>query len=191
MIQGRPFWISMLVFQLLFGFAVFAITRDYYRAEGGPAIADAPAVNHPSLEPSGRFSNIDPGLLTTLSTGAATPTDPFEISRQANQFFASKDYARAANLYEKLLAFESDSAETHNNLGLTLHYLGRSDEALQRLNEGITLDPTHQRIWLTLGYVSSQVGNIEGAEKALQKAIDMGAENDIGRSAANMLEGLR
>jgi Flp pilus assembly protein TadD len=56
------------------------------------------------------------------------------------------------------------------------------------LNEGIALDSTYQRIWLTLGYVNSQLGQTEQAREALGTAVQMGPDNEIGRSAADMLE---
>ncbi len=39
---------------------------------------------------------------------------------------------------------------------------------------GLAVDPTHQRIWLTLGFVSSQLGNTEQARTALTTAIELG-----------------
>jgi len=93
-------------------------------------------------------------------------------------------------MYEQLLAFSPNDAEIYNNLGLTLHYLGRSTEALGRLNEGIAVDPEHQRIWLTLGYVNSQLGNIEQARAALTTAAQVGTDESIRQSAMRMLEGL-
>jgi len=118
------------------------------------------------------------------------PQDPLEIYRQAEQFFANKQYDRAAQSYEQLLAYSPNDAEIHNNLGLTLHYLGRSNEALQRLNEGTSVDPENQRIWLTLGYVNSQLGNTEEARSALTKATQIGSDESIKRSALQMLEAL-
>jgi Flp pilus assembly protein TadD len=69
-----------------------------------------------------------------------------------------------------------------------LQYLGRSTEALRALDEGIALDPTYQRIWLTLGFVNGQIGNIEEARKALTTAVQMGANSDVGQAAAELLE---
>ena len=83
--------------------------------------------------------------------------------------------------------FDPQNVDTLNNLGLTLHYIGRSDEALSRLNEGTAADPGYQRIWLTLGFVNSSVGNSEAARDALTKAVELNPDNDVGRSAAGML----
>ncbi|MDH3751165.1 MAG: hypothetical protein OEU40_11265, partial [Gammaproteobacteria bacterium] len=74
--------------------------------------------------------------------------------------------------------------------GLTLHYLGRSTEALRRLNDGIAVDRSNQRIWLTLGYVNSELGNTEEARTALTTATQIGSDESIRQSALNMLENL-
>lgn len=176
----------MAIFQVAFGFAVFAITRDYYMANGTAATSSEPA----KATTADRFSSIDASLLDSLGSNSAFPQDPIEISRRANEYFANKQYARAADLYEKLLTMDPGNVDTLNNLGLTLHYIGRSEEALQRLNEGVTVDPTYQRIWLTLGFVNSSVGNNAAAREALSKAADMDPDSEVGRSASQMLEDL-
>ena len=66
--------------------------------------------------------------------------------------------------------------------------VGRARE--QRLEEGVAADPSYQRIWLTLGYVNSQLGNREKARAALQKAADMDSGNNVGQSALSMLDEL-
>lgn len=93
-------------------------------------------------------------------------------------------------MYEQLLAFNPNNGEIHNNLGLTLHYLGRSSEALRRLNEGVAVDPDNQRTWLTLGYVNSALGNTGQARMALTKATQTGTDESIRQSAAQMLKAL-
>ena len=90
-------------------------------------------------------------------------------------------------MYEQLLVFSPNDAEIYNNLGLTLYYLGRSDEALRRLNAGVAVDPEHQRIWLTLGYVNGQLGNTEQARTALTNAAQRGGNESVRESAMKML----
>lgn len=190
MMRDSKFWASMAVFQVLFGLAVFAITRDYYMTQAsspGPHAAmenpDVPAWPNVVTQTSiARLSSSAPG----------TPgiQDPAEMSRQADAFFAGRQYEKAAELYERLLAFNPDTADAHNNLGLTLHYLGRSSEALRRLDEGAALEPGNQRIYLTIGYVNSQLGNTEKARTALTTATQIGTDESIRQSAINMLENL-
>jgi Flp pilus assembly protein TadD len=116
--------------------------------------------------------------------------DPAEISRRANEMFSNRQYEGAAELYEQLLAFSPNDAEIYNNLGLTLFYIGRTDEALRRLNEGVAVDAGHQRIWLTLGYVNSQLGNSAEARTALTNAMERGSDEKIRQAATQMLSEL-
>ena len=176
--RNTRFWISLAVFQVVFGLAVFAITRDYYKV-------DVEQVDV-SFDRPDAFASIDPALAGTV----AIAQDPARVAREADEQFAAGQYARAAALYEQLLAFDPGNVDTLNNLGLTLHYVGRSDEALQRLNEGTALDPSYQRIWLTLGYVNSGMGNGEAAREALSTAVGLNPDNNIGRSAAALLSQL-
>lgn len=190
MVRDSKFWVLMAVFQILFGLAVFAITRDHYMAEANSPRPHAAIVNSdvaawPNIVSEGSIAR-----LSSSATGAAVVPDPVEMSRQADAFFANRQYDKAAELYERLLAFSPGTADTHNNLGITLHYLGRSPEALQRLEEGIEIEPQNQRIYLTIGYVNSQLGNTEQARTALRTAAEIGNDESIRQSALNMLENL-
>ncbi|MGI9237029.1 MAG: tetratricopeptide repeat protein [Woeseiaceae bacterium] len=189
MIRNAKFWTTMAVFQVFFGFAVFAITRDYYRQDT-PVVRAHAATISPSASTWQGINENDISRLTPEVFGDSNMQDPAQISRQADEFFARRQYDQAANWYKRLLEFDPQNAEVHNNLGLTLHYLGRSDEALQILNEGVGLDSTNQRIWLTLGYVNSQLGNTSEARAALGKAAQIGEDESIRQSATRMLDEL-
>ncbi|MBT8090704.1 MAG: tetratricopeptide repeat protein [Gammaproteobacteria bacterium] len=190
MIRDTRFWLLMAVFQVLFGLAVFAITRDFYTQRPAKVSAHPTTITSPgSVWPQGvtesDITRLAPGVF-----GESLAQDPAELSRQADRFFSEGQYQLAANAYERLLTFDPGNAEIYNNLGLTLHYLGRSDEALRRLNEGIAVNAGNQRIWLTLGFVNSQVGNVEQARKALTTATETGSDDSIRQSAMRMLEAL-
>ena len=190
MIKSPKFWISMTVFQIIFGLTVFATTRQYYINESNNLSADPTVIRQPLATSPESTIETNPTLINSSTFNQLTINDPVEISRQADEFFANRQYDRAAELYERLLAFAPNNVDTYNNLGITLHYLGRSTEAVGRLNDGIAIDPAYQRIWLTLGYVNSQLGNIEQARTALTTAAKMDANNEVGQSAAKMLQSL-
>jgi len=190
MILDTRFWVLLVVFQVVFGLAIFAITRDYYMPDVNNVSAHPPITDR---SPVGWTSGITEAEISRLSSSGlslSTSRDPAAISRQAEVAFTNKQYDTAATLYEQLLAFSPNDAEIYNNLGLTLHYLGRSDEALRRLNEGVAADAGHQRTWLTLGYVNSQLGNTEQARTALTNAVQLGSNESIRQSAMRMLEEL-
>ena len=187
--RTAKFWISMTVFQVAFGLAVFAATRHHYLDEAGANTA-GPGAARPSL-PVWRDSTAgtESGQFGSPTVDVSAVTDPAELGRIGDEFFNNKQYEQAAETYERLLTF-GPNVNTYNNLGITLFYLGRSDEALNILNEGIATDPLYQRIWLTLGFVNTRLGNIEEARSALTTAVEMGADNEVGQSAMQMLDNL-
>lgn len=189
MLRDPKFWISMAVFQALFGFAVFAVTRDYYQQETS-SIRAHPGTINPAASTWQGISENDISRLAPEVFGDGASDDPAQISRQADEFFSRRQYEQAAYAYKRLLQFDPQNVEVHNNLGLTLHYLGRSDEALRYLNDGVALDEPNQRIWLTLGYVNSQLGNVEAARSALGKAAQIGDNESIRQAAMKMLDEL-
>ena len=190
MIRSAKFWVLMTVFQVAFGLTVFAVTRQYYvhdqdQVSANTRVMAQPAPEWPEHDPESELEQ----LISTYP-GQQTVEDPAVILSRADEFFTNGQYDKAASLYQQLLTSGSNDANTYNNLGITLHYLGRSDEAIRILNEGVAVDSSYQRIWLTLGYVNSQVGNTGQARLALTTAVQMGADSEVGRSATEMLGNL-
>jgi Flp pilus assembly protein TadD len=188
--RNAKFWISSIVFQTAFGLAVFALTRHFYVTGADGVTGNAVTVSEETQEWADQSAESSSAMLDALISLPSTTQDPAEISRLANTYFAERQYEKAAQQYERLLTLGPSNADVHNNLGITLHYLGRSDEALRILDDGVALEPTNQRIWLTLGFVNKELGNIDAARTALTTAMQMGAENEVGKSAAGMLENL-
>ena len=180
----------MTVFQIVFGLTVFTITRQYYIQDPDNISADSADIRQPAFVwPDGQ-TEMNSTQLNSSTFNQSPFEEPVEVSRQANEYFANKQYDKAVDLYERLLVLGPSNVDTYNNLGITLHYLGKSSEAILRLNEGVVIDPTYQRIWLTLGFVNSQIGNAEQARTALNTAVKINADNEIGESAIKMLEEL-
>jgi predicted Zn-dependent protease len=190
MIRSSKFWITMTVFQVAFGLTVFAITRQYYIHDQDKVSAHAGALSQPSPERPERNTQSELEQLISSYPGQSVIEDPVVVLNRADDFFTNGQYDRAAELYEQLLASGSSDVNTYNNLGITLYYLDRSTEALRILNEGVAVDSTYQRIWLTLGFVNSQVGNAEQARQALTTAVQLGADSEVGRTAQEMLGNL-
>jgi predicted Zn-dependent protease len=189
MIHSSKFWIGMVVIGLtVFGLTVFAITRHFYLADAEKVGSGAPRHSTTPLPVQSEESEL--ANLISAFPGTAAVNDPAELSFRADEAFSNQQFGQAAELYERLLMADPDDVDTYNNLGLTLHYLGRSTEALNVLNEGVTIEPGYQRIWLTLGFVNTQVGELDQARSALTTAVQMGADTDIGQSAAHMLDAL-
>lgn len=182
----------IILIQVITASLVFVLTRAYY-SDQAPAVAAGPAPGGMAGSAAIDLRKIPtPDMIKSLQKPPANiqSNDPAEIDRQANQYFQEKDYDNAARLYRRVLELSPDNVGTLNNLGLTLYYLGRSSEALELLRRGSDLEPRFQRIWLTLGFVESGVGNIPEAKQALQNAIELGPDTDPGKSATRMLSKL-
>jgi tetratricopeptide (TPR) repeat protein len=193
--RGVQFWITMAVFQVAFGLTVFALTRHYYLASTAPAPLPAWALKVGTTLPGGEpttapFALAPPPSLPPVASASPPSNDPSAISERADAAFTGGNYAEAAALYGQLLAIDPQNVELYNNLGLTLHYLGRPNEALGKLAEGLKIDPKHQRTWLTTGFVNLQLGNTTEARAALLKARDVGDDTQIRDSAEKMLADL-
>ncbi|MGB5166262.1 MAG: tetratricopeptide repeat protein [Woeseiaceae bacterium] len=185
------FWILLALFQLAFGYVVFALTRDHYTQQPTVVSAHPSVINAPGNAWPNNVSSMQLERLTAAPAAVPDTNDPLQLSRQADLYFAGKEFEQAATLYRRLLELTPNDAEVYNNLGLTLHYLGRSDEALRALEQGVAADPAHQRIRLTQGFVNSQLGNVQQARDALAKAIELGSDESIRDSARQMLQSLQ
>jgi tetratricopeptide (TPR) repeat protein len=205
-------WLTLVLFQVAFGLTVFAVTRHYYLvrqpAAAPPAWALALRAAPPSAPPRAASPSAPPAAASpsavSPSAAAATPaagalpapaspppsSDPVAMSARAEDAFNAGRYDEAAQLFKELLAIDPRNVELHNELGLTLHYSGRSEQALQALAAGLAIDPSHQRSWLTTGFVNLRLGNTAEARAALIKARDAGSDAKIRESAEKMLAGL-
>jgi tetratricopeptide (TPR) repeat protein len=183
-------WLLVAAFLGFYGFAVFALTRDYYmrhppRFAGPPAASQAP---HALPGQAGRtFAERE--VLAGSAAPAQRPTgnDPQQLNRAGDELFGQRRYDEAIPYYRRALELEPDDPDASNDLGLALHYTGQSAEAVRVLRAGAERSPDFQRIWLTLGFVSANAGDEAAARESLEKARALDPENGIGREAARLL----
>ena len=188
--RDTRFWVQLALFQVVFGMAVFFATRAFYLEVPPPAASVARGTQTAAPHPVPSANSQDDLASLIARVPGLLGNDPAELARQGDAYFTSGQYPQAAEAYELAMRAGDTDVNTWNSLGLTLHYIGRSEEALAILEEGLERDPAYQRIYLTLGFVSGQAGDFERARKALQTAVEMNPDNDIGQSAAGMLQGL-
>ena len=196
--RDARFWVLLALFEVVFGLGIFAATRHYYLQRPAMADRDAPLSGVPAGHPPvagipaapGGAMPVFPGDAMPVPRVDATPGDPDDIARRADEHFAAERYREAADLYEQLLKSGIRDVNLYNSLGISLQYLGQPAAALSVLEEGVEVDPGYQRIWLTLGFVHRQAGNTAKAREALAKAVQLGPDTDVGKSAAEMLAGL-
>ena len=69
------------------------------------------------------------------------PHDHEALDHLAMVRFGEQRYEEALALYQTMEELDPDSAVTHSNLGATLYYLGRFEEALESIEHALVLDP--------------------------------------------------
>lgn len=174
-------WIALIVFLLFYGFTVFALTRDYYlrhpvqpAASADTAGASAPVAAVPAPDDS-------------VIPATITESNPVLLHQQADALFTQRRYAEAAQVYRRIIELNPKDAEAHNDLGLSLHYTGDTEGALEQLQIAVKLGPDLQRPWLTLGFLSLQADRKDAAKAALERARDLDPDSDIGKEAVRLL----
>jgi tetratricopeptide (TPR) repeat protein len=178
-------WLLAVIFLGFYGFAVFALTRDYYLRHP-PQRTAAPAAPH--ALPARRSAPAGVAPQTETAVDAIIGSDPKLLAQEGDRLFGVRRYDAAVERYRQALALDERDVDTRNDLGLALHYLGRSDEALEVLRTGAEMDPEFQRIWLTFGFVAAQSGRPQAARDALEQAIALDSEAAVTAEAQRMLD---
>ena len=184
-------WSLFAVLLLFYGFAVFALTRDYYlRHPPRPLAASQAAGQAPP--PSSSQSTFIQREVAGMGAPAVplTSQDPEQLNDAGDQLFGQKRYTEAIPYYRRALELDPAAVDASNDLGLALYYSGQSAGALEILRAGAERAPDFQRIWLTLGFVSAGAGDQAGARAALDKARALGPDNAIGQEAKRQLDRL-
>ncbi|AGA91951.1 tetratricopeptide repeat protein [Thioflavicoccus mobilis 8321] len=179
----RPWqWIVVVVFLFFYGFAVFALTRDYYLRHPEPPAAEAAGSAGSRTWLQEQMQGPAPDL-----DAALREADPGRLGQLADDLFSQGNYGEALPLYRRLLELTPDDIEVYNDLGLALHYSGQSGEAQEVLEEGVARDADYQRIWLTLGFVRVVSGDAAGAREALERARSLDPDTPVGKEAERLL----
>ncbi|HYN78662.1 MAG TPA: tetratricopeptide repeat protein [Lamprocystis sp. (in: g-proteobacteria)] len=181
------YWLLLVVFLAFYGFAVFAVTRDYYvrhpvrpvATQAAPGTSGGPT-GHPAV--GTRAMDATNAIPQTI-----TETNPDLLRQRAGTLFAERRFALAIPVYRRILELAADDVETRNDLGLALFYTGDTTGALDTLRQATRDSPQGPRLWLSLGYVALQAGDRPTALEALGRARDLGPDTQIGQEATRLL----
>lgn len=168
--------VAIAGFLVLYGLAVFLGTRAYYTTQPTAQSATPRPAASDELQ---RYQ--------AMMSGDAQGQGVDALIGRGDEHFERREYVEASAAYARALKMAPGDVELHNNLGLTLHYQGRTDEALAALRDGVQVDPGYQRIWLTLGFVQAGMGDTAAARTALQRAVELAPDSPIGQEAERML----
>jgi tetratricopeptide (TPR) repeat protein len=192
-------WIVFILGLFFYGFAVFAVTRDYY-IRNPPRPVRAPLGQQGEQQGAQQGGTMDMQALRQSMRDAlagdagAVPAeallgsaDKALLAREADRLFAARRFQAAVPLYRRILELDPGAIDARNDLGLALHYAGDTATGLATLREGAAAAPRTQRIQLSLGFVALQAGAVDTARGALERARELDPASDIGREAARLL----
>jgi tetratricopeptide (TPR) repeat protein len=165
---------------------VVITTEDPYKPE-----QKARKITKSSPPPSGPLVDVNPNRIAPMEQVIADTDDPEALASIGDRYFEGGNYSQAIKAYEKVLELNPKDVDTHNDLGLAYYYTKKSELAVNILRKGTELRPDYQRIWLSLGYVALSSGSTEEGRSALNKAIEMDPDTDMGQEAKRLLSLLK
>ena len=137
-------WLIAIAFLSFYGFAVFALTRDYYlRHPPRPALASATTTAAAGADAAALGAQL---RAAAQDAGSGIPaellaSDPALLSQEADRLFAAQRFPEAVTLYRKVLELDPSDAGSRNDLGLALHYAGNPQEGIEVLRGGADAAP--------------------------------------------------
>ena len=93
-------------------------------------------------------------------------------------------FSEALKVNHQALRFHSESAEAHNNIGLSFQANGMLEDAVLSMGRAIELRPDYSTAHYNFGNIAQALGRLEKAEKSYRKAI--GLESDYVNAHYNL-----
>jgi len=165
------------------------------QASGVVAPAPAPA----TAASSGTAGNqsappvFDESRAASLKAAAdRNPSDVESRVQLGNLFFDAERYDEAAKWYEAALTIDPKNVNASTDLGIAYYYSNQPDRALAQFDRSLAIDPKHSKTLLNIGIVRAfGKQDLEGAEKAWQRVLDVAPNSPEAEVAKKGLDGLR
>lgn len=155
-----------------------------------PAAATTPAAAAPAAQAPPAF---DESRATALRTAAErNPSDAETRVQLGNLYFDAERYADAIRWYEDALRADPGNVSASTDLGIAYYYSNQPDRALTQFDTSLAIDPKHSKTLLNVGIVRAfGKQDLDGAQKAWQRVLDLAPDSPEAAVAKKGLEGLR
>jgi len=109
-----------------------------------------------------------------------------------NLYFDAARYAEAITWYTDALKLAPEDVNVSTDLGVSYYYTDQPDRALEQFARSLEIDPNHTKTFLNLGIVRAfGKQDLEGAEEAWTRVIELAPDSTEGQAARRALESLR
>jgi cytochrome c-type biogenesis protein CcmH/NrfG len=155
-----------------------------------PPAAAAPAAGAPAAQAPPPF---DESRAAALKTAAdRNPADAETRVQLGNLYFDAERYDEATRWYEDALRVDPRNVNASTDLGIAYYYSNQPDRALAQFDKSLAIDPKHSKTLLNIGIVRAfGKQDLEGAEKAWQRVLDLAPDSPEAAVAKKGLDGLR
>jgi len=162
----------------------------------GTVPAPAPATTAASGSPGGQAAPppaFDESRAASLKAAAdRNPSDVESRVQLGNLYFDAERYEEAAKWYEAALTIDPKNVNASTDLGIAYYYSNQPDRALAQFDRSLAIDPKHSKTLLNIGIVRAfGKQDLEGAEKAWQRVLDVAPSSPEAEVAKKGLDGLR
>jgi cytochrome c-type biogenesis protein CcmH/NrfG len=120
------------------------------------------------------------------------PSDAETRVQLGNLYFDAERYDEATRWYEQALRVDPKNVNASTDLGIAYYYSNQPDRALAQFDRSLQLDPKHSKTLLNIGIVRAfGKQDIDGAEKAWQRVLELAPNTPEADVARKGLEGIR
>jgi tetratricopeptide (TPR) repeat protein len=102
-----------------------------------------------------------------------------QLLQEARTAEQAKNYARAEEVYRRIVKVRPRDPVAHQNLGLALYLQGRYADTVPHLEKALDLNPNLFGAWLYLGISRFRVNQFSDALQDLQKARQLDPDNQL------------
>ena len=153
-------------------------------ATAAPTAQDSRASAAPAFDES-RASQLK-------ATADRNPSDANIRVQLGNLYFDAERYDEAMRWYEDALRVDPRNVNASTDLGIAYYYSNQPDRALAQFDKSLTIDPKHSKTLLNVGIVRAfGKQDLDGAEKAWQRVLDLAPDSPEAEVAKKGLDGLR
>jgi cytochrome c-type biogenesis protein CcmH/NrfG len=177
---------------IFFGVLVGWIIGSQRATVATPAPPASAAASNPSA--GGQSAPpFDEGRAAQLkATADRNPSDAETRVQLGNLYFDAERYDDATRWYEAALTVDPKNVNASTDLGIAYYYSNQPDRALAQFDRSLQIDPKHSKTLLNIGIVRAfGKQDIDGAEKAWQRVLELAPNTPEAEVARKGLEGIR
>ena len=119
--------------------------------------------------------------------------DPTQRRKKAESLYAEKQWAEAAQLFERLRSEaaaqgQPEDGDLIHDHAVCIFQLGRTKEALQEFDRAVELQPDHPYRYASRAWIRAAMKDVDGAIEDYRKALDLDPDDAITLNNLGLLE---